>query len=254
MDRLIAGIQLYTLRGFCKDLKGIEETFKKIRKIGYRAVQISGIGEIDFKELKKILDDNGLYACSTHTPYERIINETEKVIEEHKILGCEGIFCPGLPKELRKGKEGYLEAAKEFKKVIKKIKKEGLILGYHNHGVEFERFGKKTGLEILLDGCKELEVEIDTYWVQYGGGDPAYWIEKYSGRVSQIHLKDMGIIDNKQVMPPIGDGNLNWERIIKACRKAKVKYCLVEIDEPTIEPFEAIERSLKFLKKFGIKP
>ena len=101
---------------------------------------------------------------------------------------------------------------------------------------------------------KEMEAEIDTYWVQYGGGDPAYWIEKYSGRVSQIHLKDMGIIDNKQVMPPIGDGNLNWERIIKACRKAKVKYCLVEIDEPTIEPFEAIERSLKFLKKFGIKP
>ncbi|HDN97976.1 MAG TPA: sugar phosphate isomerase/epimerase [bacterium] len=254
MGRLIAGVQLYTLREFCKTPKDIEETFKKIRKMGYKTVQISGIGEIDTKELKKLLDDNGLYACSTHTPYDRIVNEIDRVIEKHKILGCEAIICPGLPQELRKDKEGYLKAAREFGKVIKKIKKEGLILGYHNHGVEFERFDGKTGLEILLGKCKEMEAEIDTYWVQYGGGDPAYWIEKFSGRVSEIHVKDMGIIENKQVMPPIGDGNLNWERIVKACKKAKVRYCLVEMDTPTIDVFKALEKSLKFMKKIGIKP
>ncbi|MCX7917348.1 MAG: sugar phosphate isomerase/epimerase, partial [bacterium] len=99
----------------------------------------------------------------------------------------------------------------------------------------------------------ELEAEIDTYWVQYGGGDPAYWIERYKGRVSQVHFKDMGIIKNQQVMPPIGNGNLNWEKIIKACKKAKVKYCLIEMDTPTIDHFEALKTSLENLLKLGVK-
>ncbi|MCM8772650.1 MAG: sugar phosphate isomerase/epimerase [candidate division WOR-3 bacterium] len=248
------GLQLYTLRDFCKTVEDTKNTFKKIKEIGYNYVQISAVSEPkDVKELKKILDDNGLCAISTHTGYERIIRELEKVIEEHKILNCEVIFCPALPLELH-NKEGYLKAAEEFNKVIEKIKKSGLCLGYHNHAIELEKYDGKTGLEILLDNCPELLAEIDTYWIQFGGGDPSFWIEKYKERVSQVHFKDMGIIKNKQVMPPIGDGNLNWERIIKSCKKSKVKYCLVEMDNPTIEPFSAIQKSLEYLKKFNLNP
>lgn len=247
------GVQLYTLRDFCKTIEDTKNTFSRISQIGFRYVQISAVSEPkDVKELKKILDDNGLKAVSTHTGYDRIINDIEKVIEEHKILGCEAIFCPGLPKELH-NKEGYLKVAEELNKIIEKIKENGLILGYHNHGIEFERYDGKTGLEILLENVPDLHAEIDTYWVQYGGGDPAYWIEKYKGRVSQVHFKDMGIINNQQVMPPIGDGNLNWERIIKVCKKSKVKYCLIEMDKPTVEPFQALEKSLENLISFGLK-
>ncbi|MCM8832887.1 MAG: sugar phosphate isomerase/epimerase [Candidatus Omnitrophica bacterium] len=248
-----AGVQLYTLREYCKSVEDTKNTFKKVREIGFRYVQISAVSEPkDVKELKKILDDNDLKAVSTHTGYDRIINDIEKVIEDHKILGCEAIFCPGLPKELH-NKEGYLKVAEQFNKVIPKIKENGLILGYHNHAIEFERYEGKTGLEILLENCPELQAEIDTYWVQYGGADPAYWIEKYKGRVSQVHFKDMGIIDNQQVMPPIGDGNLNWEKIIKVCKKSKVKYCLIEMDKPTIDPFQALEKSLENLISLGLK-
>ncbi|HOK56458.1 MAG TPA: sugar phosphate isomerase/epimerase [bacterium] len=247
------GVQLYTLRDYCKSVEDTVNTLKKIREMGYKYVQISAVSEPkDVRELKKILDDTELVAVSTHTGYERIIKETEKVIEEHKILGCEGIMCPGLPGELH-NKDGYLKVADEFNKIIEKIKKNGLILGYHNHGIEFERYNGKTGLEILLDNCPELEGEIDTYWVTYGGGDPAYWIERYNGRVSQVHFKDMGIIKNQQVMPPIGSGNLNWERIIKSCKKSKVKFCLVEMDRPTCDPFEALKISLENLISFGVK-
>ncbi len=247
------GAQLYTVRDFTKTVKDTEETLKKIKGMGYNYVQISAVSEPkDVKELKKILDDTGLKAVSTHTGYERIISETEKVIEEHKILGCEAIFCPGLPIELH-NKDGYLTVADEFNRIIEKIKENGLILGYHNHGIEFERYDGKTGLEILFENCPLLEAEIDTYWVQYGGGDPSFWIEKFKNRVSQIHFKDMGIIKNTQVMPPICEGNLNWERIIKACKKSKVKYALVEMDRPTIDAFEALKRSLENLKNFGIK-
>ena len=104
-----------------------------------------------------------------------------------------------------------------------------------------------------MENCSGLDSEIDTYWVQYGGGDPSYWIEKFTGRITEIHFKDMGIIDNKQVMPPIGEGNLNWKEIVDACRKADVKYCLVEMDTSTIDPFEALKISLENMKSWGIE-
>jgi len=63
----------------------------------------------------------------------------------------------------------------------------------------------------------------------------------------------MGIIKNQQVMPPIGEGNLNWERIVESCKKAGVKYCLVEMDRCTIDPFEGLKISLENMKKWGIE-
>jgi sugar phosphate isomerase/epimerase len=253
MGNLIAGVQMYTLRDYCKTTSDSAKTLKRVRDMGYKVVQVSAMAEPkDMKEMRRILDDNGLYACSTHTGYQRIIEETDKVIEEHKILGCKAIACPGLPGELH-NKDGYLKVAEEFSKVMGKIKGSGLVLAYHNHGIELERYDGKTGLEILMENCEGLHSEIDTYWVQYGGGDPAVYIEKFAGRCSQLHYKDMGIIKNKQVMPPIGTGNLNWEKIVKVSEKSGAEYCLVEMDTPTIDPFEALNVSLNNMLTWGIK-
>lgn len=252
MNKPIVGLQLYTLREYCKSPKDTARTLEKVSRIGYRVVQLSGIGPIDTRELKNILDSNGLYACSTHTAYEKLLGELDEVIEEHQILGAEAIICPGLPSKLH-NREGYLKATEELKKVIEKVKKNGFTLGYHNHAIELERYREKTGLEILLDGCPSLEGEIDTYWIQHGGGDPAFWIEKYSGRVSEVHFKDMGMKQNEQIMVPVGEGNLNWPHILNSCEKAKVKYCLVEQDTCQIDPFDSVRISFENMKGWGLQ-
>jgi len=253
MGRLIAGVQMYTLRDYCKTSSDTAKTLKKVSGIGYKVIQVSGMAEPkDMKEVKKILDDNGLYACSTHTGYQSIIEETDKVIEEHRMLGCEAIICPGLPGELH-NKEGYVRAGEEFSKIMGKINKSNLVLGYHNHGIELQRYEGKTGLDILMENCEGLHAEIDTYWIQFGGGDPAAWIRRFSGRCNQLHFKDMGMTGHKQVMPPIGEGNLDWEAIVKASKRAGVKYCLVEMDEPAVDAFLSLERSLENMKSWGIE-
>lgn len=248
---MIIGMQMYTLRDFCKTPEDISKTLTKLSEIGYRVIQVSGMGPIEPAELRKMLDDKGLSACSTHTGYDRIVKEIDAVIEEHKILGCEAIMCPGLPGELH-NKEGYLKVAEEFGKVLPKIKENGLFLGYHNHGVELQRYDGKTGHEILLGNCPGLQAEIDTYWIQFGGGDPAEWLSKYPGRVTEIHFKDMGIIANKQVMTPIGNGNLNWKRILEACKVSGTRYCLVEMDTPSIEHFQAVKESFENMLSWGL--
>jgi len=245
------GLQMYTLRQFCATPDDAARTLERVAKIGYRTVQISGICAMKAADLRKILDANGLSACSTHTGYEAIVKETDRIVEEHRTLGCEAVVCPGLPGELHNDR-GYRTVAAAFSAVLPKLRSAGLILGYHNHGAELARYDGKTGLEILLDGCPGMEAEIDTHWIQFAGGDPAAWIARCAGRASEVHFKDMGIENGKQTMPPIGAGNLNWPAIVAACRTAGTRFALVEMDTWTIEPFEAVRISFENMRSWGL--
>ncbi len=248
------GLQLYTIRDLLKEPKDFPKVLPKVRKIGYRAVQ-TGLGQMETKELKKILDNEGLFAFATHIPIERLINETDAVVEEHKILGAEYVACPWLPEEYR-NLSGYRKLAKELSEIGKILAKDKITLCYHNHAFEFEKFGKKTGLEILYSESnpRYLKAELDTYWVAFGGGDPAAWCLKYSGRLPLVHMKDMvATKDNKQVFAEIGEGNLDWKSILSACKKAGVRWYTVEQDVCQRDPLESLRISLNNLHKMGLK-
>jgi len=247
-------LQLYTLRDYLQTPKDIAKTLAKVRKIGYRIVQLSGLGKIETKELKKILDGEGLIGNSTHTSLERLRNETDLVIEEHKILGAEYAVCPWVPDEYH-NLAGYRRLARELSETGKILAKHDITLCYHNHAFEFEKFGKKTGLEILYSESNPgyLKAELDLYWVAFGGGDPSAWCLKYSGRLPLVHLKDLGIKDNKQLYLEVGEGNLNWKSILPACKKAGARWYIVEQDVCRRDPLESIKISLNNLHKLGLK-
>jgi len=246
--------QLYTLRDFSKTPDDLAKTLKRVKSIGYDVVQVSGVGPISYPELKRILDDTGISVCATHIPYQRMVEETEKVIEEHYLIQCKYPAIGGLPGEYRSA-EGYAKFAREATEVGKKLAKGGVYFGYHNHSFELEKHGGRTGLQTLYEDSDPayFKAEIDTYWIQHGGGDPAWWIEKLAGRIPLVHLKDMTVRDGKPIMAEVGEGNLNWPRIIDACRKAGVEWYIVEQDTCERDPFESLAISLKNLKAMGIK-
>jgi sugar phosphate isomerase/epimerase len=87
-------LTLYTVRDFCQTEKDLLNTLKKIKKIGYDAIQVSSIGPINPIEIKKMCDDIGLTICATHEPNEEIINNTEVVIEKLNTLNCSYTALP----------------------------------------------------------------------------------------------------------------------------------------------------------------
>ena len=131
----------------------------------------------------------------------------------------------------------------------------GISLSYHHHAFELERFGKTTGLEILLSHADaSVLAEFDTYWLQAGGGDAAGWIARYAGRQKLIHLKDMvGGKNNQSLMAEIGEGNLSWPAILAAAKKAGVEWYIVEQDECQRDPFESLKISLDNLRAMGLQ-
>lgn len=244
--------QMYTVRDFTKTPQGIAESLRKIREIGYEAVQVSAIGPIDYKELKKMLDGEGLVACAQHSRWESFLENIEAVIEEYKTIDCRHAAIGSIPGKYRSA-EGFKQFAEEGSRVAERLAQEGMTFSYHNHSFEFERFGDRTGMQILIEESDpKLCFEIDTYWVQHGGGDPAAWIRKVKGRAPLVHLKDMVVQGKEVVMAEVGEGNMNWESILAACREAGVEWYMVEQDICQRDPFESLAISYRNLKAMGL--
>jgi sugar phosphate isomerase/epimerase len=92
--------------------------------------------------------------------------------------------------------------------------------------------------------------EIDTFWIQSGGANPVEWIYKVNGRMDVVHFKDMAIKEDQQIFAEIGEGNLNWDAIVKACRETGVKWYAIEQDKCLRDPFDSLTMSLKYLGKY----
>ena len=99
-----------------------------------------------------------------------------------------------------------------------------------------------------------LKAEIDVFWIQAGGGDPAAWIRKCAGREPILHLKDMAMgPDREQRMAEIGEGNLNWPAILQAAEESGVEWYLVEQDNCyDRDPFESLAISYRNLRAMGL--
>ena len=255
MAKTTLAAQLYTVRDFMKTPADMAESLKKVKEIGYDAVQLSGQGAISDEEMKKILDDNELIVCATHTSYQLMRDEPQKVIDQHLLWGCKNPAIGGLPGEYRTG-EGFAKFAREASEVGAKLAEAGLRFAYHNHSFELEKFGDRTGLQILYEDSdpEYFNSEIDTYWIQHGGGDPAAWIRSLKGRAYLVHFKDMAIKGHEQRFAEIGEGNLNWPAILDACKEAGTEWHIVEQDRTyELDPFESLAISLKNLKAMGLK-
>lgn len=242
-------LQLYTLRDYLKTPADMAVTLKKVKKIGYDAVQLSGMGPIDEKELLKMLDGEGLTCCATHEPGKTIVEEPQKVVDRLAALKCKYTAYPWPHLGFANGESDVHSLAKALNASGKVLYDAGQVLTYHNHDIEFQKFGKKTALDMLYDETDKryLQGELDTYWVQSGGACPVEWIEKLTNRLPLLHLKERGFHDKSATIMHIGGGNLNWKKIIAAGEKAGTEWFIVEQDTCILDPFVSVELSLKYL-------
>ena len=242
------GAQFFTLRDFCKDTDSFAESLKKVADIGYKTVQISGTCEYDPKWLQQQLKKNGLKCVLTHTPADKLQNDPAKVATDHDVFGCKyvGLGWFGFDEE-----KNIADFIRIYKPVFEALNQNGKYFMYHNHDHEFKKFNGKPVLELLAENISPemMGFTLDTFWIQAGGGDPAQWLERLSGRVPCIHLKDFSY---GRKMAPIGEGNINFDRVFEKAELAGTKYMLVEQDDCNGEdPFDCLKRSYEFLKSRG---
>lgn len=253
---MILGAQLYTLRHKTQSLTDFSETLKRVADMGYTTVQVSGTCAYTPEWLDGELKKNGLVCAVTHYSIDRVRDDTDAVIDEHRRFHCPYIGIGGTPGGIDT-EGGYRRICDIVDAAGKKIAASGSKLMYHNHDAEFakEKGYDKTYLYRLAEDYskEELGFTLDTYWVQAGGADVTTVIEDLSGRLDCVHLKDMKY-DHGMKMAPIGYGNMDFNKILAALEKAGTKYALIEQDDCYEEdPFDCLEKSYKYLTALGLR-
>jgi sugar phosphate isomerase/epimerase len=238
------GLQLYSIRDQCKDdLPGM---LAAVSKIGYKGVEFAGYYGRSAKELRKMLDDNGLIACGTHTAYDSVsAAKLQETIDFNRTIGNKFLIVPWME---GKTKEDWLAKAKEFNGLADKVKGAGMWVGYHAHAHDFEKFDGETAWDLFFGNTKpEVIMQLDTSNCCDGGADPVAVLKKYPGRARSIHIKASGGGPDAV----IGEDKVNWKEVFAFCEtKGNTQWYVLE-HESSKDPLNAVKRSFEALKAMG---
>lgn len=244
--KIPVGVQLYSVRqAASKDLPAVLEA---IGKMGYKGVEFAGYYGWDSKpkELRRLLDGNGLKCCGTHTDLETVTGDNLKATAElHSILGNSFLIVPSLE---AKDAQGWLDLAKRFNEIAAKAKALGMRVGYHAHAGDFRKLGDTTSWEIFFDNTSpDVIMQNDIGNCMIGGGDPVAILKKYPGRSASVHLKEFGGPE----AAVIGQGIVPWAEVFKVCETTGGTAWYVVEHEVGDDPMASIRGCLEGLRKMG---
>ena len=255
-----AGLNLFSIRNLIKTEEDFLDTAVKLRDMGYSSMQYSG-GEFLPDRIKRVSESSGLPICLTHVPYDRIVGDTNKLMEEHELFNCKSIGLGALSTKLLNDERELKSAIEKLNKAGETMQKNGFRFCYHHHSFEFYKMGDDTVFNYMLKNAPYIDFTVDTYWLQYGGVDILSTIEKIGNRMAYLHLKDYKIAAKlkddgtsykyEPDFAPVGDGNLNFKAIIEKANSLNVIEYLVEQDNAAVLPdsLEQVKRSIEYLKK-----
>ncbi|MBV9280330.1 MAG: sugar phosphate isomerase/epimerase [Chloroflexi bacterium] len=240
-------LQLYTVRDLVShDYIG---ALRQVADAGYRAVELAGTAGMAPADLRAALDAVGLRAVSAHVRLDDLRRPAQELLAQLEPLGCSYAALAWLPPEERGSVDGARRLAGLLNRCARTFQTSGIRFGYHNHDFEFAPLGSTTMFELLAAETDPDLVffELDVYWAQFAGMDPAELIRRYAGRMPLLHMKDMRAGDRS--FAPVGTGVLDWPAIVEAARAAGTEWFIVEQDTSD-RPLDDVRTSLHNLRLF----
>lgn len=249
------GLNLFSLRSLIQTEKQFLSVAEALKKQGYTYLQFSG-ASLPAETLKRVSEESGMPIVLTHMPMDRILHDTERLMEEHMLYGCRNIGLGAMPLEIIKDEKKCKETIAALDSAGEKMERNGFRFFYHHHHMEFFRHGDETVLDYMIKAAPHINFTADTYWLQYGGADIYAYLKKLSGRIGCIHLKDYSVREQEDgslapAFAPVGDGSLQFKTIIKEAENAGTKYFLVEQDDAVAyaDPLGQVARSAAYLRR-----
>jgi len=237
------GIQLYTLRD--EMAESVSGTLSHLAQIGYKEVEFAGYFDHDAKQMRRLLDENGLAAPSSHVSLQVLQSELEQTIEFAADIGHRYLVVPWLAEEQRQSIDQYRQTAETFNRLGEKCRAAGLQFAYHNHAFEFDMIDGQVPYDILLEETDPelVGMEMDVYWVSKAGHSPTRYLTDWPGRFPLCHIKDM-LSDGSMV--DVGDGEIDFPALFKFRDKGEFRHGFVEHDHPE-DALQSARRSFEFL-------
>jgi sugar phosphate isomerase/epimerase len=237
------GLQLYSVRGEAqKDLAGV---LAQVAQMGYEGVEFAGYYNWPAEKIRKLLDENKLQCCGTHTGLNEMTGERfAKTVEFNKILGNKNLIAPsGMPTRTQ---EDCIEFGKRLSDLAAKAKEQGMRVGYHNHAGEFDAKAGFIAWEVFAkNSSKDVILQVDIGHVARAGADPAKYMQMFPGRLTTVHVKDFA---KGKPDPVVGEGEVDWPAMFTICEGAGGTEWYIIEDESQEKPLERVKTDILNLK------
>ena len=242
------GLQLYSVRNDCaKDLPGV---LAAVGKMGYKGVEFAGYYGRKAADLRKMLDDNGLVCCGTHTGLNTLLDKAfDATVEFNKTIGNKYLIVPGMGHDRLGTLEAIKKTAALFTELAEKAKPLGMRVGYHAHGGDFKKIDGETVWDLFYSNAgPDVAMQLDLGNCLGGGGDPIAILKKFPGRSATIHLKEHGGKPGANV----GEGTVKWDEVFQLCETTgKTEWYIIEQEAYAGKPLDAVKQCLENMKKMG---
>jgi sugar phosphate isomerase/epimerase len=254
------GVQLYTVRDVLP--RKPKETLDAIRAIGYQEVEATYAG---LDALWPVLEASGLKPVSIHLDSTSVTkgnpDDLGPIFDKLKRRGFQYAVFPYLPEPERGGIDVIKGVAEKLNRAGEKCRAAGMTFCYHNHAFEFATEKGTTLFQVMLDNTdkKLVSFEVDAFWVSVAGLDPAAFVQKLSGRVPLLHVKDKAEgtpvmykeAVAKTAFKEVGSGVMDIPGLLRAAAAAGVEHYIVEQDQTPGDPVDSLRKSFGYLSKLN---
>jgi sugar phosphate isomerase/epimerase len=228
-------LQLYSMRD-CADQIALLAQLP-----GLGITKVEGYGGVydNPSAYRAAMDANGISMASGHFGLADIEADFDATMSIAETLGITRVFAPYLEEKDRPNTaEGWTALGKRLNAAGTKYADRGITFGWHNHEFEFLTLPDgSTPMDVLLDTAPQISWEADLAWIVRGDHDPMDYIQRYAGRLSAIHVKDIAAAGenlDQDGWADLGAGTIDWAALLQACRNASsdLIYAL-EHDKPS---------------------
>lgn len=238
-------LQLYTLRVEIEEL-GLEMILKSLAEIGYVGVEL--FNQVDLAQASALCEELGLAIPAIHYVPPPIGEDRQIVMADVALTPAETLIVPWLsPQVYYQSVDGVEQAIDILNESYVAAERAGLRLAYHNHDFEFNTVGRYNAFDTLLANIHpNILFELDVYWAQVGGKDPAALVKQLGERAPLLHIKDGPATGTEAPMVAVGQGAVDIPAVIEAGAE-HTEWLIVELDECATDMLTAVRESYNYL-------
>jgi len=238
-------VQLYSLREALQE--DPEPVFRRLAKTGF--VGVETYRGLDASMTVRLCREYGLEICSAHLP-PPVGEDRQEIIDLVVQLGIKKLIVPYMPPETFSSVNSIQRLCETLNDGARLMLQHGFEFGYHNHWFEPAPLAGRTGLDIMREYLDpEIFFEVDTYWVQVAGQDPAALVRELGPRAPMLHIKDGPATSVEAPMVAAGQGAVDIPAIIEAAPDAE--WVIVELDRCATDMMTAVVESYRYLVAGG---
>jgi len=272
-DRM--GIQVFGLRELL--VENPQKVFTELAAMGIKNIELFDPATLN--TYVPMIKDLGMTALSTHflpgyisgkwdtvkqigmTPPENY--NFENIVEDCATNRVNYLGIAIMMPEERQSMDDYKRFAELTNQHAEISKKAGVQLYYHNHSFEFEPTEGAIPFDEMLKVFDPdlVKIELDVFWATIAHNDPLSWIKKLGDQLLFLHMKDLKAntpldysvfdVDNAAFLE-IGDGTIDFEKVMKACKEVGVQYAFLDQDHTALDKMESVKKSLEYIKQLGV--